>query len=151
MKKYIIKNCPAKDTRADGQYCKENNGRCEECSTCLLKRIVEVTADLMQEPQTDGIQVGQANGGLAVFQKFHIETTDGQLIFDTNKLKDEDIVQVTCYGRTETMTRAEAIAKYHRCMFGSEGAERDRYVEIYGQLLNGDKHATDEPYRVIRY
>ena len=62
-----------------------------------------------------------------------------------NKLKDEDIVQVTCYGSTETMTRAKAIAKYYECIFCSEGAERDRYVEIYGQLLDGVKHATDEP------
>lgn len=151
MKKYIIKNCPAKDTRADGQYCKENNGRCEECSTCLLKRIVKVTADLMQEPQTDGVQVGQASGGLIVFQKFHIETTDGQLIFDTNKLKDEDMVKVTCYGRTEELPRAEAIAKYHEYIFCAEGSEQRTYVDIYGQLLDGVKHATDEPYKVIRF
>ena len=151
MKKYIIKNCPAKDTRADGQYCKENNGKCENCNSCLLKRIVNTTVELMQEPQTDGIQIGQASGGLTVFQKFNIETADGQLVFDVSKLKDEDIVKVTCYGRTEELPRAKAIAKYHDCIFCSEGAEQSRYIEIYGQLLNGDKHATDEPYKVIRF
>ena len=83
--------------------------------------------------------------------KYLKELNNNVFFIENADVQTEDIVKVTCYGRTETMTRADAIAKYHECIFCSEGAERDRYVEIYGQLLNGDKHATDEPYRVVRY
>jgi hypothetical protein len=51
----------------------------------------------------------------------------------------KDLVKVTCYGTTETMNRKEAISFYLNCMYNSEGAERDRYVNIYLKLLQGDK------------
>lgn len=48
-----------------------------------------------------------------------------------------DEVEITCYGDTSKTTRAEAIKFYLECMMCSEGAERDRYLNIYLQLLNG--------------
>ena len=65
--------------------------------------------------------------------------------------KDKNMVTITCYGRTQTMPRAEAIAKYHEYIFCAEGSEQRTYVDIYGQLLSGSTNISDEPYKVIRY
>ena len=48
-----------------------------------------------------------------------------------------DLVKITCYGKTETMTRSKAKSFYLDCMMNSEGSERDRYVSIYTQLMRG--------------
>ncbi len=49
-------------------------------------------------------------------------------------------VDVICYGeRTTFKSREEAIAAYEENILGSEGSERDRYVEIYLQLKNTSK------------
>lgn len=55
----------------------------------------------------------------------------------------KDLVKVTCYGITETMERKQAISFYLNCMYNSEGAERDRYTNIYLKLLQGDKVVDD--------
>ena len=60
------------------------------------------------------------------------------------KRKKVDLVVVTCYGKSETMERSAAMAKYYEGIFGSEGSERDRYVNIYFQLARGMKEATDQ-------
>ncbi len=60
---------------------------------------------------------------------------------------DPDIdkkVKITCYGKTEEMTRTEAIEKYLEAVQGSEGAERDRYLQIYWQLQEGKMEVSDE-------
>lgn len=62
-----------------------------------------------------------------------------------------DLVKITCYGRTSVLPRAEAIAKYHEYMFCAEGSEQRTYVDIYRQLLNGFTDISDEPYKIIRY
>lgn len=58
--------------------------------------------------------------------------------------KDGDKVKITCYGKTEEMEREDALSKYLDCMAHSEGAERDRYVNIYLQLIAGEKECNDE-------
>ena len=50
---------------------------------------------------------------------------------------------VTCYEQQEVMERGLAIEKYLDCIMHSEGAERDRYVNIYFQLTRGAKEAWD--------
>lgn len=48
-----------------------------------------------------------------------------------------DIVNVTCYNETKKQVRKDALAFYFDCMMNSEGAERERYVNIYQQLMMG--------------
>lgn len=49
----------------------------------------------------------------------------------------DDIVNVTCYNKTEQMTRREALVFYFDCMMNSDGSERERYTNIYEQLMVG--------------
>ena len=51
---------------------------------------------------------------------------------------------MTCYRRTEKMTRREALEFYYEGMKGSEGAEHERYETIFFQLLEGRMAASDE-------
>ena len=55
-----------------------------------------------------------------------------------------DIVKVTCYGRTETLTRNEALRKYSEAILGSDGSERDRYAQIVAELVDGWSTVSDE-------
>ena len=55
-----------------------------------------------------------------------------------------DMVKITCYGKTEMMTRAEAINLYMGGVAFCEGSERDRYTNILIGLLNGDTEVSDE-------
>jgi len=53
-------------------------------------------------------------------------------------------IKVTCYGKTEVYDSREAAEDFYlKCMAGSEGAERDRYVNIYLQLREGKTKCTD--------
>ena len=61
---------------------------------------------------------------------------------ETSNYKDP--VSVTCYGKTKVWERTEAMAFFLEGMAWSEGAERDRYVNIYYQLVRGAKEAFDE-------
>mgnify|MGYP006988953588 CR=1 FL=1 len=54
-----------------------------------------------------------------------------------------DLVVVTCYGQQEVMERGLAVQKFLDCILNSEGAERDRYVNIYFRLTSGAKEAYD--------
>ena len=60
------------------------------------------------------------------------------------KVKDQDIVTVTCYGNTERMTRTQAMKKYFDGMLCSEGAEHERYENIYFQLVRGLMEVSDQ-------
>ena len=51
----------------------------------------------------------------------------------------KDIVKITCYGTTKEYERKDAITKFLECMCCSEGAERERYTNIYLKLLAGFK------------
>ena len=55
----------------------------------------------------------------------------------------KDLVKIICYGKEQIMERQEAIKFYLDCMYCSEGAERDRYVNIYLGLLDGEKVVRD--------
>ena len=54
-----------------------------------------------------------------------------------------DPVRVTCYGQTKTWEREDAIKFYLDGMRFCEGAERERYTDIYLQLIDGAKEAHD--------
>ena len=56
---------------------------------------------------------------------------------------NNDIVVVHCYNGTMTMNRKKALDKFLECMMCSEGAERDRYVNIYTALICGDTEVWD--------
>ena len=58
----------------------------------------------------------------------------------------KDMVTVTCYGREETLSRSAAIKKYKEGMMCCEGAERERYTNIYLQLIDGHKTCSDHVY-----
>ena len=58
--------------------------------------------------------------------------------------KSTEIVEVTCYGRTKTYTRNQAIQKFLEAMMCCEGAERERYTRIFCALSAGFTKVTDE-------
>ena len=55
-----------------------------------------------------------------------------------------DTVTVICYNKKETMSRKEAIKKYEEGMLCCEGSERDRYTNVYLDLISGKTVCTDE-------
>lgn len=56
-----------------------------------------------------------------------------------------DPVVVICYGQEEFWgDRNEAIAFYLEGMMACEGAERDRYTNIYCDLIEGKKICVDK-------
>ena len=55
-----------------------------------------------------------------------------------------DEVEITCYGKKETMKRQEAIAFYREAMEGSDGCEKERYTNIYLGLMSGATVVLDE-------
>ena len=61
--------------------------------------------------------------------------------------KKVDLVVVTCYGKSEVRERSEAIAFFFEGMACCDGAERERYTDIYIQLVDGAKEASDEIWR----
>lgn len=62
--------------------------------------------------------------------------------FTKKQLKEQ--VRVTCYGKTETMTREEAIDEYYEGMMCCDGSEAERYQTIYCQLMEGLTDVSDE-------
>lgn len=66
------------------------------------------------------------------------------VVYGEDACKRLDSVKVTCYGETKVWdVRAEAIAFYLEGMTMCEGAERDRYTNIYLQLLEGCTECED--------
>lgn len=59
------------------------------------------------------------------------------------QIKCNDPVKVTCYGQTKTWERSDAIKFYLDGVRFCEGAERERYLSIYLQLIDGAKEAFD--------
>lgn len=54
--KYIIRNCPvAFNTRVDGTYCNDveittgKNIHCQDCTDCVMKKIVELCKPVKEE------------------------------------------------------------------------------------------------------
>lgn len=59
--------------------------------------------------------------------------------------KIQDSVTVICYGKKEVWdSRAEAIAFYLEGMTSCMGAERDRYANVYLDLICGESVCSDE-------
>lgn len=58
-------------------------------------------------------------------------------------IKCDDPVRVTCYGKTKVWERKDAIDFFLEGMRCCEGSERDRYTDIYLQLIDGAKEASD--------
>ena len=57
---------------------------------------------------------------------------------------DEEIITVT-YGKEDKWNSRKRAEKFFiECMMGSEGAERDRYTNVYMKLLNGNNYCTDD-------
>ena len=52
-------------------------------------------------------------------------------------------VNIICYNQQETMTRKEGIEKYLEGVRCCEGSERDRYLNIYLDLIEGKMIASD--------
>jgi hypothetical protein len=60
------------------------------------------------------------------------------VVYGEDACKKLDAVTITCYGSTEVWdSRADAMKFYLEGMTACEGAERDRYTNIYLQLLEG--------------
>ena len=57
--------------------------------------------------------------------------------------KRKDMVNVTCYGRKETLTRHQALQKYRDCAVHSEGHERNRYFNVLMDLMDGKTECSD--------
>ena len=57
---------------------------------------------------------------------------------------DKDIVTVICYGKSEQMERDKAKQFYLECMMFSDGSEKERYTNIYMDLMSGLKICKDE-------
>ena len=54
------------------------------------------------------------------------------------------MVKTICYGKEKVFeTREEAVRFYSECACWSEGSEKERYMNIILDLLNGETVATD--------
>ena len=65
----------------------------------------------------------------------------------TNKEdNEEDIVTIICYGTVEKIKRKEAIKEYRTAMLCCEGAESERYKNIFLDLLEGATYINSDRY-----
>jgi len=53
-------------------------------------------------------------------------------------------ITITCYNKTEKMSRKKANRKYLNALAASEGSEHERYENIYFQLIGGFKKISDQ-------
>lgn len=58
----------------------------------------------------------------------------------------KDVVKVTCYGKTEVMERKDALKEFYEGMMCCGGSEKERYMNIYCQLVEGLNEVYDEIY-----
>lgn len=62
---------------------------------------------------------------------------------ELTKKSKEDITTI-CYGHIDKWeNRAEAVKYFYECALASEGAEKERYVNIMMALMGGSNFATD--------
>lgn len=57
-----------------------------------------------------------------------------------------ETVTVTCYRKTKTMKRKDAINFYMEGMLACEGSEQERYANLYCQLMYGVTDCIDTNY-----
>lgn len=55
----------------------------------------------------------------------------------------EEMVMVECYGTLKEYKRSEALKTYKFAMDNSKGNERERYMDIFLQLIQGKISCTD--------
>ena len=55
-----------------------------------------------------------------------------------------DMVEVTCYGTTKLYERQQAIREFRIAMQVCEDSEKERYTNIYCELVRGKKVVCDE-------
>ena len=66
------------------------------------------------------------------------------IVYGEDSCKRLDAVRVTCYGETKVWDdRQEAIKEYLEGMTCCAGAERERYTNIYLQLISGCTECVD--------
>ena len=69
------------------------------------------------------------------------------LVYGEDSCRKLDSVKITCYGETKVWDdRQEAIKEFLEGMSCCEGAERERYTNIYLQLINGCTECEDVDY-----
>lgn len=78
----------------------------------------------------------------------HVQWATGSTlgaVYGEDKVELLDKVVTICYGKKqEWSSRNEAIAFYVDCMLGSEGAEQERYLKIFLDLMTGKTVCKDE-------
>ena len=66
------------------------------------------------------------------------------IVYGEDSCKKLDSVKVTCYGTTKVWdNREDAIKEFHEGMMCCEGSERERYTNIYLQLIDGCTECSD--------
>ena len=66
------------------------------------------------------------------------------VVYGEDSCKKLDAVKITCYGQTKVWDdRQEAIKFFSEGVAACEGAERNRYVNIYMQLVSGCTECED--------
>ena len=69
------------------------------------------------------------------------------VVYGEDYCRKLDAVKITCYGETKIWDdRQEAIKEYLEGMSCCEGAERERYTNIYLQLIDGCTECEDIDY-----
>lgn len=58
--------------------------------------------------------------------------------------KVKDMVEITCYGTTKLYERQQAIKEFRIAMQVCEGSEKERYANIYCELVRGKNKISDE-------
>lgn len=67
------------------------------------------------------------------------------VVYSVDKVRILETVKIICYGREVIWdSREEAIMFFLECMVSSEGAERERYLNILVKLKSGEKVCTDD-------
>ena len=68
-----------------------------------------------------------------------------KIIISEDRIRKVDGVITVCYGKREYWkSRAEAIRFFLEGVAATEGSERDRYSQIYAELVSGRAFCTDE-------
>ena len=89
----------------------------------------------------DGNKAGIGNPkAIDTAKKALLHELDQQILAESGG----DIVEVITYGKSEKMKREDALAKFIEYMAGSEGSERDRYTNVYLDLIAGKSICKDE-------
>ena len=113
----------------------------------LVEQMKYQDAEEFFDYNTIGSLKSMGVGEPVIVDSFDMDSDRWQgFIEETKKSKKADEkVTVTCYGKTKTYPNRQAALKFYKdCYHHSEGCERERYVKIFMQLLDGKKSASDE-------